>query len=237
MVFCHGLHRLLLDVNDIAVVLLVVHFQKMAHQTGDVFSTGTQGGHVERHDVEPVVKILAECFLRNEVEEFAVARGNHSGIHADRLGVAHPLEFSLLQHSQQFHLKLRRRGVDFIQKNRAGVRGLKATRAVGDSTGERTPHVAEEFAFQQTLGKCTAVHSYERAAAPGREFVNRLGNQFLACARFANQEHGCIRCGHLPRHRIHLPHRMARSDQSSNRGGGGIVTWMTGIAQHRREWV
>ena len=86
------------------------------------------------------------------------------GVDADRLRVADALELVLLQHAQQLDLQLGRGGVDFVEKDRAGVGGLEPAGAIGDGPGERTADVAEQFAFQQAFAQRAAIDADERPA-------------------------------------------------------------------------
>ena len=55
--------------------------------------------------------------------------------------------------------------------------------------GEGALLVAEQLALEQRLGQGGAVDRDERLAPPGREVVDRLGDQLLAGARFALDQH------------------------------------------------
>ena len=224
---------LFLDVHDVAVVSLVVVFEEVAHQLWNILPTGPQRRQVDRHDVETVVEVLAEVFLRHLIEQFAVARRDHSRVDADRLGVAHPLKLAFLQNPQELHLQLRRGGVDLVEKDRAGVGGLEPPGAVGDRAGERAADVAEEFALQQALGERAAIDADEGTAASRRKLVDRLGDKLLAGAGLAHKQDRRIRHGHPPRHGVDLHHRRPRPDQALDRGAG-VVTVLAWGAQHRR---
>lgn len=57
---------------------------------------------------------------------------------------------------------------------------------------ERTFLVAEQFAFQQRLGKRAAVHRDEREVFATAQAMHALRDHFLARAAFAENQHGCI---------------------------------------------
>ena len=120
---------------------------------------------MNRHDVQAVVQVLAKAAGVDLVEQVAVAGGDDAGVDADRVRVADALELALLQHAQQLHLQLGRRGVDFVEEDRAGVGGFEAAGAVVDGAGERAADVAEQFAFEQALAERAAVDADERAVA------------------------------------------------------------------------
>ena len=133
------------------------------------------------------------------------------------LRVAHALELVLLQHAEQLDLQLGRGGVDLVEEDGAGVGGLEAAGAVVDGAGERAADVAEQLAFQQVLGQGAAVDADERAAAARAEPVDGLGDQFLAGARLAQQQHRGVRLGHLPGEPIDILHGRAGADQARDR--------------------
>ena len=53
-------HRLGVDPADLAAVLLGVSFEEELDQDRDVLATLAERGQVDRHDVEPVIEVLAE---------------------------------------------------------------------------------------------------------------------------------------------------------------------------------
>ena len=69
----------------------------------------------------------------------------------------------LLQHAQQFDLQLGRGGVDFVEKDCAGVGGFETAGAIGSTAPVNAPrHVAKEFAFQQAFGQRPAIDAHKR---------------------------------------------------------------------------
>ena len=188
------------------------------------------GRQQNRHYVQAIVKVFAEPPGLGFVQQVAVAGGDHAGIDADGLRVAHPLELMLLEHAEQFELQLGRGGVDFIEEDGAGVGGLEAAGAVGHGAGERAADVPEQFALQQVFGQGAAVDADERAAASRAEPVNGLGDQFLARARLAQQQHGGVRAGHLAREPIDVLHRRPGTNQTGDRrtGFAEINVWRNG---------
>ncbi len=65
--------------------------------------------------VEPVVQIRAETSLFHHLLKRHVGGGDDSDIHRDRSRVAQPLNFTLLQHSQEFRLQFQRHLADLIE--------------------------------------------------------------------------------------------------------------------------
>ena len=194
----------------------------MADQLGDVLAPLAQRRQVDRHHVQPVVQILAEPLGLDLGQQVAIAGGDDARIDADGLRIADALELALLQHAQQLDLQLGRGGVDFVEKDRAGVGRLEAAGAIVDRAGERAAHVAEQFAFQQAFAQRAAVDAHERAAAARAGLMDRLGDQFLAGAGLAQQQHRGIRARHLPR-QLDRPSAWPDSSRSGPESAGPLA--------------
>ena len=65
--------------------------------------------------------------------------------------------------------------------------------------GERALLVAEQLALQQRLGQGGAVEADERPVPPRAARVDRPGDQFLADAALAADQHRRLRLGHAAR--------------------------------------
>ena len=189
MVFDERRNRFLLDVDDVAAVGLVVGAEEVGDELRDVFAAAAKRRDVDRDDVEPVVEILAKVAPGDLVEKLAVARRDHAGVDADRLGVTDPLELALLENAEELHLELGGRGIDLVEEDRAGVGRLEAAGPVGDRPGERSADMPKQLALEEALGEGPAVDAHERSAPARRELVDRLGDQFLPRAGLADQEH------------------------------------------------
>jgi hypothetical protein len=68
---------------------------------------------------------------------------DQSHVNLMRTVAAEPLEFLLLQDSQQFRLKFQRYIANFVKKQRAFVGKLEPSRFLGDGAGECSFFVAE----------------------------------------------------------------------------------------------
>jgi len=82
----------------------------------------------------------------------------------DCFDAADALEFFSSRKAQEFRLDRQRHFADFVEEERAAARGFRLAFLVANRAGERTFHVAVEFAFQQRLGQRGAVERDERAA-------------------------------------------------------------------------
>ena len=77
-------------------------------------------------DVEPVVEVLAELAVGDQLLEVAVRRRDHAHVDANGLAAADALELALLQHAQQLDLHVQRHVADLVEEQRAAVGELEA---------------------------------------------------------------------------------------------------------------
>ena len=116
------------DVGHVAVVLFIVDVEEMSDQFRDVLAAIAQRRQVDRHDVEPVVQVLAEAAGGGFGQEVAVAGGDDAGVDADGLRVADALELALLQDAEQLDLQVGRGGVDFVEEDACRCGPLRSGR-------------------------------------------------------------------------------------------------------------
>jgi hypothetical protein len=95
---------------------------------------------------------------------------------------------SVLQHSQQLRLKTERHFADLVQEHRAAVGRGKQSIARPGSSGEGATLMAEHLGFEQVVWDGGAVNRHERALAPRRHIVSRVGDYFLAGTAFARNQ-------------------------------------------------
>ena len=149
-----------------------------------------QRRHLERDDVEPVVEVLAEPALRDLLGEVAVRRRDHADVDLDRLRAADALELVLLQEAQQLDLDRRRDLADLVEEQRAAVGEREPAVLARHRAGERAALVTEQLALEQRLGERRAVQLDERAVRARRPLVDRVGDELLAGAALAGDQHG-----------------------------------------------
>jgi hypothetical protein len=95
-----------------------------------------------------------------------------------------------LQHAKKFGLKFKGKVADFIEEESAAIGEFKAADFLTDGAGEGAALVAEEFGFEKTAGNGGAIDFDESAIAARAEIVDGAGEEFLAGARFAEEEDG-----------------------------------------------
>ena len=120
----------------------------------------------------------------------------------------------LLQHAQDLGLRVRAHVADFVEEERAAVRLLEAADALLVGAGERALLVAEQLRFEQVLLQRRAVHLDEVARRAVRVVVDRAGDELLARAGLAADQHRGVALGDLPDDAEHLFERARRADDA-----------------------
>ena len=194
----------------------------MLHQHRNVLAAFAQGRELEAHHVEAMEEVFAELALTNHRFQIAVGGGDDAHIHGNHLRPADPLEGLLLEHAQEFHLRVGRQVADFVEEERALVRLLEAADAPLVSAGERAAFVAEQFAFQQVFRDGGAIDRDKRGFGARAVLVDGAGDQFLARAGFAPDEHGDGLGGDAADFLAHVLHRAAGADEGRSALGWGV---------------
>ena len=140
-------------------------------------------------DVEAVVQILAKAALAYQLRQVLVGRGQDTGTRLNGLVAADTLEALLLEDTEHLGLERRRHVADLVEEQRAAVALLELADAAAVSPRERPFLVAEQLAFQQALRDGGAVDGQERPVGPAAVVVESAGDQFLAGAALAEDQH------------------------------------------------
>ena len=201
------------DALDVALVLARELLEEVIDEQQHIRLALAQRRNEQGEDVQAVVEILAERAGRDRLLEILVGRRNQAHVGLDRLGAADALELALLQHAQQLDLRREVDVADLIEKQRAALREFEAPFLARLGAGERPLLVAEEFRLDQAVGQRRAADLDERLLGAQRAVVDRVGDQFLARARFAADQRGGVGAGHLRDLLEDLPHRTAAADQ------------------------
>ena len=149
-----------------------------------------KAGVQQADHVEPVVQVLAKPAGANQGLQVLVGGRQDADVDRDRLRAADALERHLLEHAQQLGLDLEVDVADLVEEERAAVGLFEPAHAVAVGAGERTLDVAEELAFEQALRQGGAVDLDERPCRAGTGLMDRRGQQFLARAALAPDQHG-----------------------------------------------
>ena len=140
--------------------------QEMIDQQRDVFATLAQRRHRDRNHAQAVVQVFAESIFGHLLVEIAVGGRDHAHVDGNLGRAAHRPNAALLQYTQQFDLHGQRHFADFVEKDRALVGHFEQATLVLVGSGERAFYVTEQFAFQQSLGKGSAIDGDEGFAGP-----------------------------------------------------------------------
>ncbi len=90
--------------------------QEKTCQVRYVFLPFPQRWNVNRHNVQPVIKVLAKCPLLQRRSQIAIRRRQQPNIDLNRARSSQPLKLTLLKHAQQLHLCRRRHIANLVEK-------------------------------------------------------------------------------------------------------------------------
>ena len=99
--------------------------EEVRDQQRDVFAALVERRHLDVHDVQAVVEVLAELPADHQLLQIAVRGRDHAHVDRDRIGAADRADHVLLQHAQQLHLQAHRHVADLIEHQRAAVGRLE----------------------------------------------------------------------------------------------------------------
>src|SRR6266496_6298671 len=126
----------------------------------------------DRNYRDPIKEVFAKDPFSNQRRQVAVGRSDDAGIDFNFFMRADRPNFALLQNAQKLYLHRRRHITDFIEKNRALLRGFEQALAVGRGAGERAFDVAKQFRLEKGLGESAAINRDERFLRARAEIVN-----------------------------------------------------------------
>src|SRR5207245_1149303 len=165
-----GVHQDLERLRGDAVELAVVGGRELRdeapHQERDVRPPLAQRRQIDVEDVEAVEEVVPEAAQGDLLLQGLVGRGDDAHVHLDRLRAADAEEGTVLEHTQQLHLRRRGHLPHLVEEDRAAVGQLEPAQSALGGTRERALLVAEQLALEQRIGDRRAVHRDERLAAP-----------------------------------------------------------------------
>jgi hypothetical protein len=101
---------------------------------------------------------------------------------------------------------------DLVEKAGARVGLLKHPALLGEGTGKRAPHVAEQFTLEQRFGHGAAVDGDKGTVAAGAVLVESSCHQFLSRTALAQNQDGAFRGRRPGDSLVHVHHRRAAAD-------------------------
>ena len=159
----------------------------------DVAGAVAQRWQRDREHRQAEVEVLAELAFLDGVLGVAVGRGQHADVRLNGRRAADALDVPGLEHAEQLHLELRRHLRDLVEEKRPAVRAFEEAAVQAIGAGEAALLVAEQLALDQRLRDRAAVHGHERRRLAPAELVQGLGDELLARAALALDQHARVR--------------------------------------------
>src|SRR5207244_63711 len=175
-------------------------------QESNIVTAFAEAREVNGNNIEPIVEILPESAVLDSFFERFVARRDNADVYVNRDVVAHSADFAFLENAQESALQHRGHGPDFIQKNRATIGLLKKAFLVIDGAGEGSFAMAEQLGFQKILRQRAAIYGNKRRKLAPTVEMERLGDQLLARAAFAENKNRAVGVRQALNHFEHLVH-------------------------------
>ena len=177
-------------------------------QHRDVLAALGQAWHAQWHDVEAVVEVLAETALRHLPLQVATGRGDDAHVDRDLGAAADALELLLHQDAQDLALRLQRHVGHLVDVERAAMRLLERT----DLARSRVILGAEQLLLDPVGGHGGGVEHHEGRLLALREAVHHAGNQLLAGAAAAADQHAAVGGRHAVERGAQLVHGRRLAD-------------------------
>jgi hypothetical protein len=177
---------------ELPALLLADLGHQEAGQVGHVLDSLGQGGDEDGHNVEAVVKVLAEVAGLDLVFKVAVGGSNDAHVYLLGAGPTDPLELPLLEHAQEPGLEGQADLADLVEEEGTAVGLLETPLALGYGAGEGALLVTEKLRLQQVVWKGGAVQPDEGTARARGVVVDGVGDQLLAGAGLAADEDGGV---------------------------------------------
>src|SRR5690606_19762978 len=181
--------RLGRDAVEVALHLAVEAIEEALDQQRDVLGAVPQRRQHDPDHVEAKVEVLAKFTALDRGLEIAVGRGHHSTVDRELDVAADRTNGPLLQDPQQLDLGGRIELADLVQEQRAALGDVEHAPPIAGGSGERPLDVTEQLGLHQLLGDRPAVDRHEWTGGSIGEVVERPGDQLLASAGLAADQH------------------------------------------------
>src|SRR5262249_11149881 len=161
-------------------------------QEGDVFPALPQRRQQDRENIEAVVEVASKLSLLYHLQQVSVGGGHQPHVYSLRAFASQGLEFLVLENPQQLGLQGKRDVAHLVEEKRPGVRQLESAQFLGDGAGEGALLVPKQLTLEQIEWNRRAVELQKRPAIARADLVDCTGDQLLAGAGLALDEHGGI---------------------------------------------
>jgi hypothetical protein len=145
----------------------------------DVVAAFPQGRQVHIEDAQPVEEVAAEPTGGHLSRQIAVRCGDQADIGLERRSPTQPLEFALLQHTEELDLHRGGELGDLVEKERSAGRQLEAPGLPPVRSREGAALVTEELGLEERVGARHAVDRHKGAVGPGARVMNRACHELL----------------------------------------------------------
>src|SRR5437660_6969472 len=173
-------------------VLAVEPLKEYGGQDWDLLPPFAEGRHVDLHDVQAIVEILAELAAAQGELQVSIGRGHDPGVDHDGLAAADSRKLQVLHDVQQFRLEGEGEFADLVQVDGSAVRQLEHPQLSPGGPGEGAFFVAKERGFQEPSGEGGTVHPDERPVRPRGRRVDGARHEVLADPALPAEEDGRI---------------------------------------------
>jgi hypothetical protein len=164
--------------------------EEVLGQEGDVFSSLAKGRDREDKTRQAEIEVLAEVAGFDLGLEIRIGGREHTHVHLEFPGCPQRHQRATFQHPQQLGLQPRRHVTDLIQEQGASIGIPEVAFLVTNRPGEGPLEVAEEERFGEILRDRGAIDGEEGGLATRAAVVDSPGDEFLAGATLADDEHG-----------------------------------------------
>src|SRR3954469_1507901 len=124
----------------------------MRQELRDVLSAIAQARHDDRHDIQPVEKVLSERSLAHGLTKVPMRRRDDADIDLPLSRGADRSDRPALENVEQLGLQGRRHLCDLVEEQRATVSLGEQTSAVARGAGEGALDVSKQLALEERLG-------------------------------------------------------------------------------------
>src|SRR5882724_11312819 len=171
-------------------VLRVELGQEPRRQQRDLFAALPQRRNANLHDIEPIVEILPELTMRHRPFKVSIGGGDR-----DHSMTSDAREPEVLQDVEELGLQGQGQLTDLVEVDRPIIRVLELAWFAPMRARECTLLVAEELGLEQPLRNRGTVDLDEGPVAPDRSRVDGAGDEVLAHAALASDQHRRIGIG------------------------------------------
>ncbi len=175
-----------------------MHAGEVVPERGDVLAPPAQGRDLEDQDGQAVEEVVPEGALAGGGHQVAVGGADQAEVRLHGGGGAHGIHLTGLEGAQELGLQGQRQLAHLVEEEGAAGGGAQAAGVVAVGAGEGAADVAEELGFGQLAADGAAVDRHERALPARAGQVDQAGDELLAGAALAGDQHGRLAVGGAP---------------------------------------